>query len=635
MTLLLVITKERGAGELIRWGRAFARSLGQRLVVLYPIKGSAEEKARNVSLDAEPEEPVLAAVLEAILELYPSGEAPEVEVLRRSGISRLEVVLEEATRLRADLVMVGKAESSRQDRADGQLARRLFEEAPCTTMLMRPGSSCPSTCSDILVPVAGGPHSKSALKLGHQLAEEREGRVVPLYVDQGIDDVSRSMSENTLNSIVSDLGLESHEDVQPRLEFSDQVFDAIGETASEGFDLVLMGASNIGSIRKILFGTVPDRFITGEQGLSIGIVRSEKPMFVRVRETIERWCDLTIPQLEREDRVALYDQLKSRSIWSFDFMALMGLATAIAALGLLQDSAAVVIGAMLVAPLMTPLLGAGLALVQGNLPLIRNACQSIIFGYLLALVIGMTLGWMVGLPELTGQLRARGGPTLLDLGVAFLSGVAAAYCVARPTLSAALPGVAIAAALVPPIATTGISLSMGEAANLRGSALLFSTNVVAIILGAAFSFYMGGIRANADIDRTAKWVRRTVLSLILVVAILIVPLSSVLISQLATGGAAWTVQVPETMSGLVHDFGAANFKGTVTDIRRREKDNLCSIEIELVGPEKPSPEDIQRLAELLQKDVGKTLRLSVHTKLVDSSIVYPAHEYPRIENPAK
>ena len=72
-------------------------------------------------------------------------------------------------------------------------------------------------------------------------------------------------------------------------------------------------------------------------------------------------------------RIALVNQLQDESRWSFDFFALIALSTAIAALGLLQDSAAVVIGAMLVAPLMTPLLGAGLAVAQGNLPLVTTA----------------------------------------------------------------------------------------------------------------------------------------------------------------------------------------------------------------------------------------------------------------------
>ena len=118
---------------------------------------------------------------------------------------------------------------------------------------------------------------------------------------------------------------------------------------------------------------------------------------------------------------------------------------------MIQDSAAVVIGAMLVAPLMSPLLGCGMAIVQGNLPLFRNSLKAVLFGFLVALAIGVVLGFISPMGELTDELRARGGPTVLDMLVALLSGIAAAYCNGRPNLSAALPGVAIAAALVPPL----------------------------------------------------------------------------------------------------------------------------------------------------------------------------------------
>ena len=90
-----------------------------------------------------------------------------------------------------------------------------------------------------------------------------------------------------------------------------------------------------------------------------------------------------------------------------------------------------------------------------------------------------------------------GGPNLLDMGVAFLSGIAAAYCLARPGLSSALAGVAIAAALVPPIATTGIAIAFGELSVAAGAALLFATNVVAIILGSALNFWVAGIRGKS------------------------------------------------------------------------------------------------------------------------------------------
>ena len=94
-----------------------------------------------------------------------------------------------------------------------------------------------------------------------------------------------------------------------------------------------------------------------------------------------------IPQLDRKDRIKLFQGLQVGSVAGMDFITLIALSTAIAALGLIQNSAAVVIGAMLVAPLMTPMLGAGLGLLQGNILLVREAITSIVLGSQLALAL--------------------------------------------------------------------------------------------------------------------------------------------------------------------------------------------------------------------------------------------------------
>ena len=119
--------------------------------------------------------------------------------------------------------------------------------------------------------------------------------------------------------------------------------------------------------------------------------------------------------------------------------------------------------------------------------------------------------WHLDVPEygqLTPELAARGKPGLPDMLIALFSGVAASYCIARPNLASALAGVAIAAALVPPIATTGISLAWGNYMNATGSALLFGINVLAIILGAALSFYGAGIRGNTHFSGRQLWTSR-------------------------------------------------------------------------------------------------------------------------------
>ena len=161
---------------------------------------------------------------------------------------------------------------------------------------------------------------------------------------------------------------------------------------------------------------------------------------------------------------------------------------------------------------MTPLLASGLSLVQGNSILFCNAVGTVARGFVLALGIATLLGCVARLvvPTIsmpTAQMMSRCSPTLLDLWVAFFSGVAAAYASGRPNLVSALPGVAIAAALVPPIATAGICLSQGLWPLAGGALLLFITNIGAIALGTAFSTWCVGIRGSHAHGPFAQWSR--------------------------------------------------------------------------------------------------------------------------------
>ena len=232
----------------------------------------------------------------------------------------------------------------------------------------------------MLIPVAGGPHSKDALKLIDQSMGGSECEIVPFLVEEDIKDVSRAVGQMRLESIIGDARLSKQANIQPKVALGSNFIDIIGEEAADGYDLVILGSSDAGFIKRALFGTLPDRLLNHEEGCAVGVIRKAKPLWSQLKHNLESWLDLRIPQLSREDRVALNKNLETNSRWNFDFMVLMGLSTAIASFGLIQDSAAVVIGAMLVAPLMSPLLGAGLSLVQGNQPLILRSSEAIIWG---------------------------------------------------------------------------------------------------------------------------------------------------------------------------------------------------------------------------------------------------------------
>jgi uncharacterized hydrophobic protein (TIGR00271 family) len=204
--------------------------------------------------------------------------------------------------------------------------------------------------------------------------------------------------------------------------------------------------------------------------------------------------------LPTERKKEVLDELDQASSPGFDFFLLVVLSCAIATFGLLTDSAAVIIGAMLVAPLMSPILGLSLASVAGKRDMFQRAAIALAEGAVLAVVLAAILAWTGQklpfgvLTELPAEILARTRPTPFDLGIALAGGAAAAYALANPRISAALPGVAIATALMPPLCTVGVGLALGDFKIGLGALLLFLTNFSAISFAGIIVFVLMGFR---------------------------------------------------------------------------------------------------------------------------------------------
>lgn len=175
------------------------------------------------------------------------------------------------------------------------------------------------------------------------------------------------------------------------------------------------------------------------------------------------------------------------------YTVLLALAGLIASFGLYQDSVASIIGAMVVAPLGGAIMALAGALVSGRLRWQGIALAQVGLGALLVVAIGFAVSWVIPDPlTLTPSLEARTSPGLLDLGVALAAGAAGAFVTARRTGTDALPGVAIAVSLVPPLATVGICLELGRPSDAAGAMLLFLTNFSAIVVVACLIFLATG-----------------------------------------------------------------------------------------------------------------------------------------------
>lgn len=185
------------------------------------------------------------------------------------------------------------------------------------------------------------------------------------------------------------------------------------------------------------------------------------------------------------------------------FYALVATSTLIACLGLVANSTAVIIGAMLVAPLMTPLFGIALALVRGETSLLGRALRAEIIGVLLGVGIATIFGALPLALEVTPEMLSRTQPNLLDLLVAVLAGFAGAFAMIDERLSPTLPGVAIATAIVPPVANTGLCLAVGAFNGAYGSFLLFLANSLSILIVSCATFLAAGLARK--IPWAEKW----------------------------------------------------------------------------------------------------------------------------------
>ncbi len=210
------------------------------------------------------------------------------------------------------------------------------------------------------------------------------------------------------------------------------------------------------------------------------------------------------------------------------FYILLILAAAIATFGLLADSVATVIGAMIVAPLMLPIMGVAFGVGLGDRKIILSSLTTSILGIIAAIAIGFLLTWAMRsliFVEANTQIMVRTTPRLIDLLAALATGLAGAFAIGRKDVSDTLPGVAIAISLVPPLANVGILFAAGRPDLAMGSLLLFVTNYLAILLTGALMFTVMGFpdAHRARYSQRSKYTAVGIAAVLL--ALIIVPLA--------------------------------------------------------------------------------------------------------------
>ncbi len=279
------------------------------------------------------------------------------------------------------------------------------------------------------------------------------------------------------------------------------------------------------------------------------------------------------------------------------FFVLLILATIIATAGIIGDSTATVIGAMIVAPLMTPIMAMAAAMIMGNMSRMFDRLLLVFLGVLTVIFLswlsGMLYGGYISFTN-NSQITARISPSLIDLVAALASGAAGAFCLSRDDIADSLPGVAIAISLVPPLCVVGLSLSAGEIDAAMGALLLFVTNFLAILLAGGAVLGILGLNGAARIE--VRGTARRKAFAVVIVAVLLVAVPLTITGRQATRNA---------FTAFNTQRAAEEWAGESDYRIRLVTANGDSVYIAAIGNEDPPP--FEELVSAVEESVGRTL----------------------------
>ena len=598
----------------VSWAAWFARAYGQALVVLVTDGEGSERAVLQARTQLVQDEAFDCTDSDA--DDAPEDD-PEATPERLGGrvvavpAGDVDAVVAELQKAAAETFVVLLAQVDSKEPRVVELGRELLPRVSCTVAVVDLGDQR-WPLRHLMVAASRGAHPRQALRLARDLCQASAGqqpadddasepvRLTAAYVEPDIGSDAQSVGSHVLGRVLKGAfdGSEQLE-VARRVVVAANVDSGLAKAAEVVEpDAIVMGMPRPGLLSSRFFGGVPAR-VCRKVEVPVVMLRPGLPLGNRVRRGLEQLLQRIVPQVERDTRVELAARVQSSSAWNFDFVALISLSTVIAALGLLQNSAAVIIGAMLIAPLMTPILGVGLALAQGNVMLMKLAFKTIAYGVSTSLLLAAGVGWIdqaaAGELVASSEMLGRGWPGLIDLFVAFVSGLAAAYANSRPSLVAALPGVAIAAALVPPIATSGLALSAGDLRLAYGSFLLFFTNMVAIVLAAGVSLWAVGVRKQTE----RAWLRHVGNAFLLLVVVLAVHLSQ-----------RTRVEVADRARAAAREALPAGLR--IVEVKVRNAGGGYTVRLELGGREPPAPAVGRALQQRLRSalDAPVELRLA-------------------------
>jgi len=302
-----------------------------------------------------------------------------------------------------------------------------------------------------------------------------------------------------------------------------------------------------------------------------------------------------ISHASTEEYKELFMQLRENARPSQNYIVLMLLSTILATLGVFADSSPVIIGAMILAPLMAPIISLSMGVLRQDRHLIRGSIITILSGMVVAYIFAIGLTLITPINNMNAEITSRIKPNIIDLGIAVISGAAGAYAYSKESVAKTLAGVAIAVALVPPLAVSGIGLAWGDLGIFFGALLLLLTNLTGMVLAGSLTFLFTGYSPFS-------LARKGLLISFFVVLSISIPL-----------GYGFFKVVQENR--IIQSLNSRTIEGAFLDQVMIKRFSPTIISMDITTADYPSEEKLDRIKEEIEKIVGHDVTLNLAIRI--------------------
>lgn len=340
---------------------------------------------------------------------------------------------------------------------------------------------------------------------------------------------------------------------------------------------------------------IPAKSVEFEEATSKKVFKINSLPRGTVKEEVVRKRLPWISHASTEEYKDLFTQLRENSRPSQNYVVLMTLSVILATLGIFANSSPVIIGAMILAPLMSPIISLSMGVLRQDRSLIKRSLVTVGLGLFIGYLFAIILTFITPINDMNIEITSRIKPNIIDLGIAVISGAAGAYAHSREEIAKTLAGVAISVALVPPLAVSGIGIAWLNWEVFFGAFLLVLTNLTGMVLAGALTFLFTGYSPF-------RLARKGVLISFFVVLSLSIPL-----------GYGFFKVVQENQ--MIHSINHKRINDVEIENVKVLSNNPLTISLDLIVDKYPTEDEIKIVKDKISKIIGKEVILELGIRL--------------------